>query len=452
MSAVTRKRRKRHNGRFFGSSTDDDSEHEPVKSCVSEKDDLQEMGQVASFCAPRAEGEEDEEEEEEDEEEEEEGERQKAQEQKEEEVPSISLTVEAPPAVLLSEDEEQRSEVKGRSWRGDDARSIVSGYSTLSTLGRSLASEGRGEDADDEHSELVSETDNESGFASRSLTQERPEKPTRSSQNSQASPDPTAPRSFLYAHSKSQTPSASSGSSLAPPPPSLHITTNPEDQAHDSAARSSTPSSSSYSSSASQRLHSRHSFNSHRLIQCDTLARRRLKSDKAKAPSVDLSEVSSSSATEGDRRSGANQIPNSSPSPSPKAKSSKEVSVRKEYTPTSIAGPGIKSCALSSGQGSLADQVRARLMGSADDLRSVGMRKQLSPETRRKRRAWRRHTVVVSPTDCSNKKTPALPPKPLDSPSPVEKPDVRESQPECPETEAPTARRALPTSRFRDFL
>ncbi|XP_051742636.1 rho GTPase-activating protein 23 isoform X5 [Ctenopharyngodon idella] len=449
MSAVTRKRRKRHNGRFFGSSTDDDSEHEPVKSCVSEKDDLQEMGQVASFCAPRAEGEEDEEEEEEDEEEEE-GERQKAQEQKEEVVPSISLTVEAPPAVLLSEEEEQRSEVKGRGWRGDDARSIVSGYSTLSTLGRSLASEGRGEDADDEHSELVSETDNESGFASRSLTQERPEKPTRSSQNSQASPDPTAPRSFLYAHCKSQMPSASSGSSLAPP--SLHITTNPEDQANDSAARSSTPSSSSYSSSASQRLHSRHSFNSHRLIQCDTLARRRLKSDKPKAPSVDLSEVSSSSATEGDRRSGANQIPNSSPSPSPKAKSSKEVSVRKEYMPTSIAVPGIKSCSLSSGQGSLADQVRARLMGSADDLRSVGLRKQLSPETRRKRRAWRRHTVVVSPTDCSDKKTPALPPKPLDSPSPVEKPDVRESHPECSETEAPTARRALPTSRFRDFL
>uniref|UniRef100_A0A8C2KY90 Rho GTPase activating protein 23a n=1 Tax=Cyprinus carpio TaxID=7962 RepID=A0A8C2KY90_CYPCA len=255
MSAVTRKRRKRHNGRLLGSSTDDDSEHEPLKSCISEKDDLQEMGQVASFCAPR------------------------------EVVPSI--------------------------WRGDDAGAIVSGYSTLSTLGRSLASEGRGEDADDEHSELVSETDNESGFASRSLTQE-----------------------------------------------------------------------------------SRHSFNSHRLIQCDTLARRRLKADKAKAPSVDLSELSSSS-------------------------------------------------------GSLADQVRARLIGSADDLRSVGLRKKLSPETRRKRRAWRRHTVVVSPTDNSDKKTPAPPPKPLTSPSPVEKQDIEESR---SETEDPTAHRVLPTSRFRDFL
>ncbi|XP_016122866.1 rho GTPase-activating protein 23-like isoform X3 [Sinocyclocheilus grahami] len=442
MSAVTRKRRKRHNGRLLGSSTDDDSEHEPVKSCISEKYDLQEMRQVASFCAPRAEGEEDEEEEEE---EEEECERQNAQEQKEEVVPSISSTEEAAPAVLLNEEEEQRCEVKGRSWRGDDARSIVSGYSTLSTLGRSLASEGRGEDADDEHSELVSETDNESGFASRSLTQERPEKPSRSSLNSHTSPEPTAPRSFLYAHCKSQTPHAASGSTLAPPPPSL--TTSPED----SAARSSTPSTSSYSSSASQRLHSRHSFNSHRLIQCDTLARRRLKADKSKAPSVDLSELSSSSTTEGERRSGANQIPDSSSSPSPKAKSSsKGVNVRNECTPTS--GLGSKSCSLSTGHGSLADQVRARLMGSADDLRSVGLRKQLSPETRRKRRAWRRHTVVVSPTDCSGKKTPAPPPKPLVSPSPVEKQDVGESHPECSETEAPTAWRALPTSRFHDFL
>uniref|UniRef100_A0A8C2L128 Rho GTPase activating protein 23a n=1 Tax=Cyprinus carpio TaxID=7962 RepID=A0A8C2L128_CYPCA len=440
MSAVTRKRRKRHNGRLLGSSTDDDSEHEPLKSCISEKDDLQEMGQVASFCAPRAEGEEDEEEEEE--EEEEEDERQKAQEQKEEVVPSMSATEEAAPAVLLREEEEQRSEVKGRSWRGDDAGAIVSGYSTLSTLGRSLASEGRGEDADDEHSELVSETDNESGFASRSLTQERPEKPSRSSQNSHSSPEPTAPRSFLYAHCKSQTPSASSGATFALPPPSL--TTSPED----GTARSSTPSTSSYSSSASQHLHSRHSFNSHRLIQCDTLARRRLKADKAKAPSVDLSELSSSSATEGERRSGANQMPDSSQSPSPKAKSSsKGVSVRNECTATSTASSG--NYLLSTGQGSLADQVRARLIGSADDLRSVGLRKKLSPETRRKRRAWRRHTVVVSPTDNSDKKTPAPPPKPLTSPSPVEKQDIEESR---SETEDPTAHRVLPTSRFRDFL
>lgn len=442
MSAVTRKRRKRRNARLLGNSTDDDSE--PGKSSVSETDDLQEMCQVASFSAPRAEEEEDEEE---DEEEEEEGQRQTAQVLKEEEViPRISSTEEAPPVVLLSEEEEQKSEVKGRGWRGDDARSIVSGYSTLSTLGRSLASEGRGEDADDEHSELISETDNESGFASRSLTQERPEKPPPSTQNPNTSPEPPPPRSFLYSHCKSPTPS---GSTLHPPPPSIHITPHPEDRATD--ARSSTPSS---SSSASQRPHGRHSFNSHRLIQCDTLARRRLKSDKTKASSVDLSELSSSSAPEGEKRPAQGHETSPLTSPSPRSKSSKSVNVQNECTAP-------KSCSLSPGQGSLADQVRARLLlGSADDLRNVGLRKQLSPETRRKKRAWRRHTVVVSPTDCSDK-TAALARSnsnknlqthpPLASP-PAERRDHRGSHPERSETDALNARRAMPTSRFRDFL
>ncbi|XP_065123383.1 rho GTPase-activating protein 23 isoform X3 [Paramisgurnus dabryanus] len=450
MSAVTRKRRKRRNARLVGSSTDDDSEHERVKSCVSETDDLQEMGQVASFSAPRAEGEEDEEEE--DEEEEEEG-RQAAEQVKEAEVvPSISLTEEAPPVVLLSEEEEQQSEVKGRGWRGDDARSIVSGYSTLSTLGRSLASEGRGDDADDENSELISETDNESGFASRSLTQERPEKPARSPQNPEGSPDPTAPRSFLYSHCKSPTPSA------APPP--THIT---EDKPTDGAARASTASSSSHSSSASQRPHSRHSFNSHRLIQCDTLARRRIKVDKAKAQSLDLFELSSSPTAEGEQRSSANQTPSHVPdslrSPSPRSKSSKGVNVTSECTAVSSSGPGSKSCFSSPEQASLADQVRARLLGSADDLRSVGLRKQLSPETRRKRRAWRRHTVVVSPTECSDKtlalaaaRTTSNKNLPLASSFPTERAGHRGSHPESSETDALTARRAMPTSRIRDFL
>ncbi|XP_051569899.1 rho GTPase-activating protein 23-like isoform X2 [Myxocyprinus asiaticus] len=462
MSAVTWKRRKRHNARLLGSSTDDDSEHELIKSCPCEKDDLQEMGQVASFCAPRAEEEEDVEEEEE-EEAEEEGERQTTQEQKEEVVPSISSMEEAPPVVLLEEEEEQSSEVKGHSWRGDDARSIVSGYSTLSTLGRSLVSEGRGEDADDEHSELVSETDNESGFASSSLTQERPEKTACSTQNSKTSPE--APRSFLYSHCKS--PSATSGSTPAPPPSSTHINPYPEDRTSNGAVHSSTPSSSPYTSSASQRLHGRNSFNSHRLMQCDTLARHRLKGDKAKVPSVDLSELYSSSIMEGEQRPSLTQmqgsIPESSPSTSSSSKSFKGVSARNECAPTSAAVSGSKSCSLSPRQGSLADQVQARLLGSANDLRSIGLRKQLSPETRRKRRAWRRHTVVVSPTDCSDKKAalaaahstsnknlPMLSPKPLASPA--ESRDLRESHPKSSETKALTARRAPPTSRFRDFL
>ncbi|TRY59606.1 hypothetical protein DNTS_003889 [Danionella cerebrum] len=448
MSAVTRKRRKRHNGRGLGSSTDEDSELDAIKCCSSEKDDLQEMSKMASLCAPRAEGEDDDDDDddEDDEVEEEEGKMQKAQEKKEIEVTAIPA--EAPPTILLSEEEEHKSEVKGRSWRGDDARSIVSGYSTLSTLGRSLASEGRGEDADDEHSELVSETDNESGFASRSLTQERPEKANRCTKDPHSFPESTAPRSFLYGHCKSPTPSSVSGLTLNPLPASIHITPDPEHKASDGATRSSTASTSSYSSSASQRLQSRNSFNSHRLIQCDTLARRRLKSDKTKASSVDLSELSSSSNTEGDSQSYVNPISDSSPSPSPIAKSFRESSLKSEST----ANPGSRSCLLTPGQGSLADQVRARLMGSADDLRIVGLRKQLSPETRRKRRAWRRHTVVVSPTDCSDKKPPPQNPKVLDSSSSFERRDIRESRRECSETEPPTTHQAMPTSRFRDFL
>ncbi|XP_051987766.1 rho GTPase-activating protein 23-like isoform X2 [Xyrauchen texanus] len=464
MSAVTWKRRKRHNARLLGSSPDDEFEHEPVKYCPFEKDDLQEMGQVVSFCAPRAEEEEDVEEEEE----EEEGERQTAQEQEEEEVvPSISSTEEAPPVMLLEEEEEHRSEVKGRSWRGDDARSIVSGYSSLSTLGRSLVSEGRCEDADDEHSELVSETDNESGFASSSLTQERPEKTDCSILNSKTSPEPTMPRSFLYSHCKST--SATTGSTPAPPPSTIHINPYPEDTTSNGAVHSSTPSSSTYSSSASQRLHGRNSFNSHRLIQCDTLARHRLKGDKAKVTSVDLSDLYSSSIMEGEQRPNLTKtqgsIPESSPSASSSSKSFKGVSVRNECAPTSAAVSGSKSCSVSPRQDSLADQVQARLLGSANDLRSIGLRKQLSPETRRKRRAWRRHTVVGSPTDCSDKKValaaahstsnkilPTISPKPLASPTPAESQDIRESHPKSSETKALTVRQAPPTSRFRDFL
>ncbi|XP_048088752.1 rho GTPase-activating protein 23-like [Alosa alosa] len=51
------------------------------------------------------------------------------------------------------------------------------------------------------------------------------------------------------------------------------------------------------------------------------------------------------------------------------------------------------------------DEGRGRA-GSADDLRAVGLgegegllRAPSSPETRRRRRAWRRHTVVVTPTE-----------------------------------------------------
>uniref|UniRef100_A0A087X8B3 Rho GTPase activating protein 23 n=1 Tax=Poecilia formosa TaxID=48698 RepID=A0A087X8B3_POEFO len=254
MSAVTgRKRRKRHLARRVGSSTDDDSEHEPVKAGHLGMEEEEEAESPGGDTAPRDE------------------------------------------AV-------QAEEAKGPSWRApEDARSIVSGYSTLSTLGRSLGSEGRGDDADDEHSEL-------------------------------------------------------------------------------GGARSNTPSSSS--SSNAHRLHSRPSFNSHKLIQCDTLARKKLKSEKSKVEGTGSGSDSAPKPKQDPSRtnasSGSSQESLRLSRPRPALPPSEAAS----FTPTGPSGR------------SLAEHVRARLLGSADDLRSVGLRKPPSPETRRKKRAWRRHTVV----------------------------------------------------------
>ncbi|XP_039979286.1 rho GTPase-activating protein 23 [Xiphias gladius] len=413
MSAVTgRKRRKRHNARRVGSSTDDDSEHEPTKAALIGAEEEDETESPVGDTAPRAEGEEDDDEEEEEEEEEDEevvesGVKEEVEEEVAAVIPSQPCCKEKEDAggrqaAMLLQEEEARAEAKGPPWRApEDARSIVSGYSTLSTLGRSLGSEGRGDDADDEHSELVSETDNESGFASRSLTQERPDKHPTPPVNSQP---PAAPRSFLYTHYKA--PALSPTNLLAPPTPLTHTPDSAERS--EGGARSTTPSSSSFSSSSTtHRLHSRPSFNSHKLIQCDTLARKKLRSEKTKARSLDLLELSETTAqgdgagsgsdgTPGVRRETSRTNPSSGSSQESLRLSRPEPALppceAASFTPT---GPGGRS---------LAEQVRARLMGSADDLRSVGLRKPLSPETRRKRRAWRRHTVVASPTETSDKR------------------------------------------------
>ncbi|KAK1797987.1 hypothetical protein P4O66_000744 [Electrophorus voltai] len=357
MSAMARKRRKRPSARFLGSSTDDESEQEPIRAGLSGEGGGKGVEPGESDSAPCAEAEEDEEDEEEDEEEAEtEGVR------KDETCPKMPCGEESQ-SMLLSEEEDQRSEVKGRGWRGEDARSIVSGYSTLSTLGRSLESEGRGEDADDEQSELVSETDNESGFASRrTLTPPTPSaRPTP--EQEAAGEGPARPASSCQRlHTR---PSSSSSSSCQ----RLHTR----------------PSSSSSSSSSCQRLHTRPCFNSRRLIQCDTLARRRLKTVKAKAPSLDLPELS---ASEEDPQPGL-----ASPSLSQSPGSRAPPAAGREKPPST------EPC-------SLAEQVRARLTGSAEELRSAGRRTPLSPETRRKRRAWRRHTVVASPTEACSKAPP----------------------------------------------
>uniref|UniRef100_A0A8C9YLR3 Rho GTPase activating protein 23 n=1 Tax=Sander lucioperca TaxID=283035 RepID=A0A8C9YLR3_SANLU len=413
MSAVTgRKRRKRHNGRRVGSSTDDDSEHEPIKAGHLGAEEEEEAESPVGDTAPRAEGEDDDEEEEEEEEDEEVVES-GAKEEVEVEVlaviPSRLRCKEEEEAggrqaAMLLHEEEAQAEVKGPPWRAtEDARSIVSGYSTLSTLGRSLGSEGRGDDADDEHSELVSETDNESGFASRSLTQERPDKHQTVPVNTQPA---AAPRSFLYTHYK---PPVLSPTNLLAPPTALTPTPDSADRS-EGGARSTTPSSSSFSSSSTtHRLHSRPSFNSHKLIQCDTLARKKLKSEKGKARSLDLLELSGATAEAdgaGSGSDGAPRVKRDTSRNNPSSASSQE-SLRLARTKPSLP-PSEAASFTPTGPGgrSLAEQVRARLMGSADDLRIVGLRKPLSPETRRKRRAWRRHTVVASPTEISEKRPP----------------------------------------------
>uniref|UniRef100_UPI0037E71B1B rho GTPase-activating protein 23 isoform X2 n=1 Tax=Semicossyphus pulcher TaxID=241346 RepID=UPI0037E71B1B len=465
MSAVTgRKRRKRHNARRVGSSTDDDSEHEPIKAGhQGTEEEEEEAESPVRDTAPRAEGEEDDDEEEEEEEEEEEDEEvvESGAKEKVEEEEEVAVIPSRPcckeeeeagerqAAMLVQEEEEVRAEVKGPPWRApEDARSIVSGYSTLSTLGRSLGSEGRGDDADDEHSELVSETDNESGFASRSLTQERPEKHPTTTVNTQ---QPAAPRSFLYTHYK---PPVLSPTNLLAPPTALTHTPDSAERS-EGGARSTTPSSSSFSSSStSHKLHSRPSFNSHKLIQCDTLARKKMKSEKGKARSLDLLELPGTA--QGDRSGsgsdGASRPRRETSRTNPSSCSSQESlrparpkpalppSEAASFTPT---GPGGRS---------LAEQVRARLLGSADDLRSVGLRKPLSPETRRKRRAWRRHTVVASPTETSDKRPPlTVNDFPL---SPIAQNQVKTPglPPGADGLDHGPATRQAPTSRFHQYL
>uniref|UniRef100_A0A1A7Z436 Calreticulin n=1 Tax=Iconisemion striatum TaxID=60296 RepID=A0A1A7Z436_9TELE len=375
---------------------------EPEKKMKQEQDDAKRKEEEAKVKEQET-NEEGEEEEEEEEPEEEEvvgsGVNEEVEEQVVPVVPCCKEEEEAggrQTAMLLSEESVQ-AEVKEQPWRApEDARSIVSGYSTLSTLGRSLGSEGRGDDADDEHSELVSETDNESGFASRSLTQERPSK--------QTPPNPAAPRSFLYAHCK---PPVLSPTPLLSQPTSITHTPNSAERSEGGGARSTTPSSSSFSSSSTAyRLHTRPSFNSHKLIQCDTLARKKLKSEKSKARSQERLEFQgegSGSGSEGAlraRRNSSRTNPSSASSQESlllsRSKPALPPSEVTSFTPTGASGR------------SLAEHVRARLLGSADDLRSVGMRKQPSPETRRKKRAWRRHTVVASPSETSEKRPPLI--------------------------------------------
>ncbi|XP_070251295.1 rho GTPase-activating protein 23 isoform X4 [Myotis yumanensis] len=242
ISAVNRKRKKRREARGLGSSTDDDSE--------------QEAHQPGAL--PPAPGAPD------------------------------------PPEGPLPGAAAQEGPAAAREERpAADTRSIVSGYSTLSTMDRSVCSgaggrrPGAGDDADDERSELSHvETDTEGG----------------------AGP--------------------------------------------------------------AGRLARRPSFTSHHLMPCDTLARRRLARTRADGEAA--------GAGRGGPR-GAADAPGS-------ASSSSQESLR---PPAAAAGTALGA------RPSRLEALRLRLRGTADDMLAVRLRRPLSPETRRRRSSWRRHTVVV---------------------------------------------------------
>ncbi|XP_072343591.1 rho GTPase-activating protein 23 isoform X2 [Scyliorhinus torazame] len=232
-------------------------------------------------------------------------------------------------------------EMEHRETIPTDASSVVSGYSTISstvtTLDHNFSSEvqsiaeSRGDEADDERSELISEcgghieTDSESGYLTRTM-------PCKTSHSQQER------GRFCRRESDSNTSSDKEG-----------IPT--------------------------QKLNSRPSFNSHRLIQCDTLARKKLTKPKAEHE-LDT-----------------------------KINEGKEPPVvinlfDNLYDPTSTSKYNILKSdpdkdATQTSKRALTDHMKPRLKTSADDMFGVGLRKQNSPETRRKKNIRRRHTVVV---------------------------------------------------------
>ncbi|KAM6107822.1 rho GTPase-activating protein 23 [Pterocles gutturalis] len=245
VSAAARKRKKKREAEGIGSSTDDDAERRD--SPGHEQGD---KGTAATPLGPS-------------------------------QAPHGTITEPVAPSPAGMERESSLEPGGAGSEPAPDARSIVSGYSTLSTMDRSLCSEvqsvagSRGEDADDERSELSHmETDTESREGTR----------PRMGQGDTGTGD--------------------------------------DDKGHPG----------------------RPSFNSHRLIQCDTLARRKL---------------------------GRPRVAGETPAPS-----------GEEQGWGSPTRP------------SLREQLRQRLRPSADDM-GVRLRRAHSPETRRKKSSWRRHTVVV---------------------------------------------------------
>ncbi|XP_043530559.1 rho GTPase-activating protein 23-like [Chiloscyllium plagiosum] len=233
-------------------------------------------------------------------------------------------------------------QVEHRETIPTDASSVVSGYSTISstvtTLDHNFSSEvqsiaeSRGDEADDERSELISEcggpveTDNESSYLIRTL----PGKVSCSQQERSR---------FCRRESDSNTSSDKEGIPV-------------------------------------HKLNSRPSFNSHKLIQCDTLARKKLTKPKTEHdfnPKIN---------EDNDPPMVDNLLDNLNyPNPTNKHNVLKCDPDKNDVTQTS--------------KRALTDHTKLRLKTSADDMFGVGLRKQNSPETRRKKNIRRRHTVVV---------------------------------------------------------
>ncbi|XP_034991402.1 rho GTPase-activating protein 23 isoform X2 [Zootoca vivipara] len=287
ISAVNRKRKKRREAKRFGSSTDDDSEHESAAKPAAKRDE-EEVGaeeeprEAEGLGSSNSSG-------------------SRGPEPGGQSGPEGSVKLE------VELEERKKAAPRGSPEPAHDARSIVSGYSTLSTIDRSLCSEvqsvaeSRGEEADDERSEFSHvETDTENGFV---------------------------PGQAGMVLKGAGLEAAAGGGAAA----------------------------------ADKAFHSRASFSSHRLMQCDTLARRKLSRPRYS------SEASSKGSTE--------------------APSSSSPGSQESLQPTGAAEAHSRP--------SLTEQLRLRFRGSADDMLAVRLRKPHSPETRRKRNSWRRHTVVV---------------------------------------------------------
>uniref|UniRef100_A0A8C0M5D0 Rho GTPase activating protein 23 n=1 Tax=Canis lupus familiaris TaxID=9615 RepID=A0A8C0M5D0_CANLF len=268
ISAVNRKRKKRREARGLGSSTDDDSEQEAHKP---------EAGAPAPGARDQPEG------------------------------PPPAAAAAAAAAAAPPEAPGRLSPPAAPDERpAADTRSIVSGYSTLSTMDRSVCSgaggrrPGAGDEADDERSELSHvETDTEAGAGPGGRPARRP------------------------------------------------------------------------------------SFSSHRLMPCDTLARRRLARSRPDAESPGGGGGAGAGAGGGAGRGGGRAA-----EPPGSASSSSQESLRPP------AAAAAAAAALGS-RPSRIEALRLRLRGTADDMLAVRLRRPLSPETRRRRSSWRRHTVVV---------------------------------------------------------